>query len=80
MKTRIQPEAVAGDAKLTGSIAPFGDKKAVAQLLGMSVRSVDNYIQAGLPVIKLSARRCRFDLAECRQWFIEQYRQQRRAA
>ena len=47
-------------------------------MLQMSLRSVDNYLAAGCPVIMLSKRRCRFDLAEVREWFKVQYGQQRR--
>ena len=57
----------------------FGSKRDVAAMLQMSVRSVDNYLAAGCPVIMLSKRRCRFDLAEVREWFKTQYGQQRRA-
>jgi phage terminase Nu1 subunit (DNA packaging protein) len=60
------------------TVSPFGNKRDVAAMLKMSVRSVDNYIAAGCPVIKLSPRRCRFDLAEVRAWFKRQYGQQRR--
>jgi len=55
----------------------FGTKRDVAAMLQMSVRAVDNYLAAGCPVIKLSKRRCRFDLAEVRAWFKKQYGQQR---
>jgi hypothetical protein len=56
----------------------FGTKRDVAKMLKMSVRSVDNYISAGCPVIKLSPRRCRFDMDEVKVWFKTQYGEQRR--
>jgi predicted DNA-binding transcriptional regulator AlpA len=58
--------------------ATFGSKKDVARMLQMSVRSVDNFLAAGLPHVKISSRRVRFDLPECRQWFKERFGQQRR--
>jgi hypothetical protein len=82
MKTTLQPEAATGDTKLADNVNPvprFGSKRDVAVMLQMSVRSVDNFLRAGMPCIKLSKRRCRFDLLECRQWFKTQFGQQRRA-
>ena len=63
---------------VTESVLPLGTKRDVAAMLKMSVRSVDNYIMAGCPVIKLSPRRCRFDLLDVREWFKNKYGQQRR--
>ena len=62
----------------TDNPANFGSKKDVARMLQMSVRSVDNYLAAGLPHVKISSRRVRFDLPECRQWFKDLFGQQRR--
>jgi hypothetical protein len=62
----------------TERMLPLGTKRDVAAMLKMSVRSVDNYIMAGCPVIKLSPRRCRFDLLDVREWFKNKYGQQRR--
>ena len=56
----------------------FGTKRDVAAMLKMSVRSVDNFISEGCPVIKVSPRCCRFDLVDVREWFKTQYGQQRR--
>ena len=68
------------DQRTTTSTADaLGTKRDVAKMLKMSVRSVDNYISAGCPVIKLSPRRCRFDMADVKAWFKTQYGQQRRA-
>lgn len=70
----------ATDNKLAAdtNLQRFGSKRDVAAMLQMSVRSVDNYLAAGCPVIMLSKRRCRFDLAEVREWFKTQYGQRRR--
>jgi hypothetical protein len=62
----------------TDTLPVFGNKRDVARMLQMSTRSVDNYLAAGLPHIKVSSRRVRFDLGECRVWFKEQFGQQRR--
>lgn len=58
----------------------YGDKKAVAQMIGMSRRSVDNFLRAGCPHLRLGQRRVRFDLAEVRAWLREKYHVQRRGA
>jgi hypothetical protein len=58
--------------------SPLGDKRDVAAMLKVSLRSVDNYIANGCPVIKPSPRCCRFDLAEVMTWFKTQYSQQAR--
>ena len=70
-------EALVGT--LSAADLPFGSKRDVAAMLQMSVRSVDNYVARGCPHIALSKRRLRFDLAEVRAWFKQQYGQQRRA-
>jgi predicted DNA-binding transcriptional regulator AlpA len=71
------PEADTGTKLLAGALR-FGSKRDVATMLQMSVRSVDNYVARGCPCIALSKRRLRFDLAEVREWFKQQYGQQRR--
>ena len=73
-------DADAGNSKPSASstVPCLGTKKDLAAMLQMSVRSVDNYLAAGCPVIMLSKRRCRFDLAEVRDWFKAQYGQRRR--
>lgn len=79
MIEKLQPDASAGN-KSAATVDPqqrFGSKRDVAAMLQMSIRSVDNYIAAGCPVIMLSKRRCRFDLPEVREWFKRKYGQQR---
>jgi predicted DNA-binding transcriptional regulator AlpA len=78
VKKDIEKEVeVAHDA--TNTTPRFGTKKDVAAMLQLSIRSVDNYLAAGCPVVKLSPRRCRFDLDEVKAWFKQQYGQQARA-
>lgn len=60
-------------------VPPLGDKRDVAAMLKLSVRSIDNFIQEGCPVIKLSPRCCRFDLVEVKEWVKNRYSQQGRA-
>jgi predicted DNA-binding transcriptional regulator AlpA len=65
----------------TNDLVPrFGSKRDVAAMLQMSVRSVDNYVRNGCPCIKVSSRRLRFDLGEVREWFKQQYGEQRKAS
>jgi excisionase family DNA binding protein len=75
MKTQIEHEVVTGD-KLTTN---FGDKAAVAKLVGVSRRTVDNFIRAGCPHLKIGSRRVRFDLNEVRDWLKQQFHVQRRS-
>lgn len=51
----------------------FVSKRDVAELLGFSVRTVDNLMTRGLPHYTVGRRRCRFDLAEVRDWFKQTY-------
>ena len=51
----------------------FASKRDVAALLGFSVRTVDNLMARGLPHYKVGRRRCRFDLAEVRDWVKQTY-------
>ena len=78
-ETQIKPEAAPGNKSAADRISRFGSKRDVAEMLQLSVRSVDNYVAAGCPCIALSKRRLRFDLPEVREWFKQQYGQQRRA-
>lgn len=58
----------------------YGDKKAVAKMFGLSERTIDNLIAQGMPHLKIGKRRCRFDMAEVRDWMREQFRVVRRKA
>ena len=79
-----QPEPVAGNPEATVTTnhnsLRYGSKRDVAQMLQMSVRSVDNFVARGCPHLKVSSRRLRFDMAEVRQWITDTYRIQRRGA
>jgi hypothetical protein len=78
----LHPDADAGNFKSSAhdlnTIAPFGSKRDVAAMLKMSVRSVDNFLAAGMPHMKIGKRRCRFDLPVVREWMLTQYGIQRR--
>ena len=52
----------------TPTVQKFGDKRDVAEMLGLCRRSVDNLLSRGCPHLKLGLRRVRFDLDEVRQW------------
>jgi len=79
-KNKRLSEAETDKEKFSANTNPtaLGTKKDLAAMVQMSVRSIDNYLTQGLPHIKLSSRRVRFDLPECRQWFKDQFSQQRR--
>jgi predicted DNA-binding transcriptional regulator AlpA len=49
-------------------VSPFGNKRAVATLLCLSVRTVDNLMARGLPHMKIGSRRVRFDLTQVSEW------------
>lgn len=65
---------------LVNSSPQFADKKAIAEMLGMSTRSVDNFLAAGMPHMKFGARCVRFDVDEVRAWLKAQYGHRRREA
>ncbi len=54
------------------------DKKAIARLLGFSVRHVDNLLQQGCPHLKFGTRRVRFDPDEVLSWCKERFGLRRR--
>ena len=54
--------------------SPYIDKKALANRLGLSRRTIDNWMQRGLPHLKLGARRVRFDLRDVEPWLQRQCR------
>ena len=56
----------------------FGGKRDVAKLIGVCPRSVDNFMARGMPHLKLSSRKTRFDLLEVAAWFKSQFTIQRR--
>jgi excisionase family DNA binding protein len=52
--------------------SPYIDKAALAQRLGLSRRTIDNWMQRGLPHLKLGTRRVRFDLRDVEPWLQRQ--------
>ena len=77
--TRIQPETATGEEKLA-TVPRYADKRDIAALLKMSVRTVDNLLAAGCPHLKLGETRVRFDIDEVRSWLADTYRIQRRGS
>jgi excisionase family DNA binding protein len=57
----------------------FGDKEAVARMLGVTTKTVQNLMARGMPHIRLGSRRTRFDLPEVRKWIKDQFEVRRRA-
>jgi phage terminase Nu1 subunit (DNA packaging protein) len=57
--------------------ARFGTKRAVADLMDMSIRSVNNFMSQGMPYVSFGARTIRFDLEEVRAWLKERYGKRR---
>jgi len=51
----------------------FGDKFAVAEMLDLCPRSVDNLMAQGMPHLRIGTRRVRFDMAEVRAWAKRHY-------
>lgn len=51
----------------------YADKRGIAEMLDVSVRSVDNFLAEGMPHFKLTARCIRFDVDEVRAWLKERY-------
>lgn len=64
---------VNGNGGGNGSVPRFGTKRDCAALLQLSPRSVENLMKAGLPYLRIGARRTRFDLNEVRAWLTEKY-------
>jgi predicted DNA-binding transcriptional regulator AlpA len=73
-----QPDAAAGNFKsATGATPLYGDKNTVAVMLGMSERTVSNFLAQGCPCLKIGSRRVRFEMAEVRAWLKQHYGSQR---
>lgn len=80
--TCTNPEAIAGETKAGGdywsNLRCLGDKRAVAGMVGMSHRWVDQQLTKGMPHLKVGNRRVRFDLDEVRAWLKDKYGTRRR--
>lgn len=55
-------------AATSANASPYVDKKALAARLGLSRRTIDNWMQRGLPHLKLGPRSVRFDLRDVESW------------
>ncbi len=76
----IQPlETATSNQSSLAAVPRYGSKRDVAAMLQMSIRTVDNFVAAGCPHLRVSSRRLRFDMAEVRQWLADNFRTQRRA-
>ena len=77
--TLNQKEQQNNDVAVNGNNTPALDKKRdIAEMINVSVRSVDNLIADGCPHIKLTPRCVRFDRAEVKAWLKQKYGQQSR--
>lgn len=45
------------------------DVKQLSELLNVSRKTIFNYVKTGMPVIRMSPRKLRFDYDEVVQWF-----------
>ena len=72
------PDVATGNSSLA-AVPRYGGKKDVAQMVQLSVRSIDNFLAQGCPHLKLGKRRVRFDMIEVRQWLTDKFHVQRRA-
>jgi phage terminase Nu1 subunit (DNA packaging protein) len=78
--TNQTPETATGQqTSLAAQVSRYGSKRDVAAMVQMSVRTVDNFVAAGCPHLRVSSRRLRFDMAEVRQWLADNFREQHRA-
>ena len=78
IKLISQPNAAVGQSKSSAETTPlYGDKKAVAAMLGMSERTVSNFLTQGCPCLRIGKRRTRFDMEEVRAWLKEKFGSQR---
>ncbi len=77
-KPRIQVQFLVGTPlqinEEPAPTSPYIDKDALARHLGLSRRTIDNWLQRGMPHLKLGARRVRFDLREIEAWLHRECR------
>jgi predicted DNA-binding transcriptional regulator AlpA len=82
-----QPDAEAGQLKSLAThprptsadytAKEYGSKRDVALMIGMSPRTVSNFMEDGCPYLEIGRRRTRFNLAEVRIWLKEHYGRRR---
>jgi predicted DNA-binding transcriptional regulator AlpA len=77
-KLAVDQKDAKADEQFAATVPRYGDKKAVAAMLGMSRRTVDNLVAQGCPHLRIGARRLRFDMNEVRSWLTQQFHTQRR--
>jgi predicted DNA-binding transcriptional regulator AlpA len=82
IKTSSTPDAAASNKSATNieTLPRYGSKRDVANMVQMSVRSVDNFLRDGCPALRIGKRRVRFEMNEVRAWLADTYRTQRRGA
>jgi predicted DNA-binding transcriptional regulator AlpA len=74
IRTDLERDDAAGNLQSAAESFPrYGDKKAVAAMLGMSQRTVSNFLTQGCPHLALGKRRVRFDMEEVRAWLKERF-------
>lgn len=62
------------DAAIAESNRPvLHNRRSLAEAIRVSPRTIDNWVRAGLPHLKLSPRMVRFDLAEVLAWMRSTY-------
>lgn len=69
------PDTATGN-KLAAEVT---DKRGFGQRWQFSVRTIDNFLKAGLPHLKIGTRRVRIVIKEADTWMKEHFGQQRRA-
>jgi hypothetical protein len=72
----MTPDAATGNSEKLAAM----DKDAFASRYDVSRRTCDNWIQKGLPILKLSQRQVRIPLPDADTWVREKFFQQRRSA
>jgi hypothetical protein len=77
IRTLSEPQATSGDSKLAADIT---NKRGFAECWGVSTRTVDNWLRAGLPHMKLSARMIRISVGEGGEWLRSRFGTQRLGA
>ncbi len=58
--------------------AIYTDKRGLALMLGLSPRTVSNFLNKGCPHLKIGIRRVRFEVVETRKWLHDTFGLQRR--
>jgi len=78
-RTKIKSET-ATEMKLAEKVAEILDKKSYAERWCFSVRTIDNFLRAGMPHLRVGERRVRIIVAEADAWMRQRFGTQRRGA